>query len=283
MAITVHSQVPTAAPIAAPLPIVPTKVAQPLVLVSGEAVPVISPLPVIPTPVVMASDGSGRQCTAVSSMDRVCGRMAPALSTFGVGEGMRINATYFPMLAMMCPAVKAFAETFSVMLCLGAMGPCNDATFTLPETDDQGIPKNFTAVSVFYNTAKFSQLIPSLRSQNILIPCYSACSNVAKAITSCSALTSLGVDPNADPCAGLPQEGCLDTTGTIEEGGGVVGIFGGGVAVAAGGTGSGQLAAAPPAGQGALGGITVKGSSRGDEAGRLWIFAGFAIAAYIFL
>ncbi|KAJ3047111.1 hypothetical protein HK102_013001 [Quaeritorhiza haematococci] len=93
------------------------------------------------------------------------------------------------------------------------MGPCNNGTFTLPEVDANGIPRNFPDVAKFYNTANFSQVIPSLAAQNIQPPCYDVCKKAVDAILQCQGFRSFGLNAGADPCLGLPTTNCAATIG----------------------------------------------------------------------
>ncbi|KAJ3103208.1 hypothetical protein HDU96_009377 [Phlyctochytrium bullatum] len=218
--------IPVPAPIAVGAPNVavafpPAKVPTPI------AVSAPSPLPPVPVP-VPAQQGSStppfnpnifnvtignvvKTCQPTYATDKGCGRLAPVLSVFSPGEAGMINRTYFPALGFACPGVKQFPDQFANVLCLGAIGPCYGASFVLPETDEQGVPKDFEQVKKFYNTAKLAEVVPALTKFGIKPPCYSACSSIARAITSCETMNRLGIDASADPCAGLPTTGCVDS------------------------------------------------------------------------
>ncbi|KAI8852984.1 hypothetical protein BC829DRAFT_440294 [Chytridium lagenaria] len=245
------SPIPVSPGIASPNPISPLP-------------PVMSPAPAATPPV---SRSPGKVCQRILETDQACGALAPAWSVFTPSEGAFINRTYFPMLSFTCPGMKGLGDVFPVVLCLGALGPCSDASFILPETDSNGIPKNFSQVSTFYNTAKFREALPSLSTQNILPPCRSACVAVASAITSCTMMnTNFGVSGTADPCEGLPEVNCVNRT---MPGSPVVSV-GGQVANAMGGGAPSVLNVKP-------------GGAERMEGGKVWVFAGFAIAAYLFL
>ncbi|KAJ3295318.1 hypothetical protein HDU76_006875 [Blyttiomyces sp. JEL0837] len=150
-------------------------------------------------------------CAPFSVNDPICGFLAPAPSVLKLGEASGLNASFTPSLISLCPDLAKYAATVPVVFCLGSLGPCNNATFVLPATTN-GIP-DLTATANFYNTAKFAEVLPALAKLNVTPPCYDLCSNVAKSITTCPALSGLGINPAADPCAGLPTTNCATKIG----------------------------------------------------------------------
>ncbi|KAI8852982.1 hypothetical protein BC829DRAFT_383457 [Chytridium lagenaria] len=151
-------------------------------------------------------------CTPFLADDAYCGFMSPAQAVFTVGESSKLVSSYLPQLSTICPDVKTVSDVVPVVFCLGAVGPCNGATFKLPTTDANGLPSNFSEVGAFYNNAKFAQVLPALERLNIQPPCYDTCNRAAKSILNCPALRSI-LNPNADPCEGLPTTNCAANVG----------------------------------------------------------------------
>ena len=124
---------------------------------------------------------------------------------------------YIPILALTCPDVMKVRSIFPTLFCLGALGPCNGANFKLPPVNNEGIPTDFKAVALFYNTAKFAEILPALNKQGVTPPCYESCRKAVETVTACPSLKGLGLDATYDSCAGLPKksagEVCIEKPG----------------------------------------------------------------------
>ncbi|KAJ3201425.1 hypothetical protein HDU67_001356 [Dinochytrium kinnereticum] len=165
-----------------------------------------------------AAPAPSLSCSPFLASDTYCGFLAPAQSVFKVEEAAGLVKNYVPLLSAICPDVKQVADILPVVFCMGALGPCNGAKFSLPAVDASGTPTNLTEVGVFYNTAKFAEVVPALRSQNILPPCYETCNRAAKSIIACPSLRTI-LNSTADPCEGLPTTNCASTIGPKAGGG----------------------------------------------------------------
>ena len=101
---------------------------------------------------------SSLACNPFSPSDSMCGFLSPAKSVFTLNQAASLNSSYAPALALLCPNIKTYVSTLPVVFCLGSLGPCNQANFTLPDVDSNGIPKNISSVATFYNEARFEQV-----------------------------------------------------------------------------------------------------------------------------
>ncbi|KAJ3008080.1 UNVERIFIED_CONTAM: hypothetical protein HDU68_003233 [Siphonaria sp. JEL0065] len=144
---------------------------------------------------------TAQTCAPIPATDPYCGFLNPLPSAFTATGATSATSTlnqYLPPL-LGCPGLNVTLAP--LLYCYGAAGPCNGATWKLPDN-----PADIKADALFFNSIKFADV-----SGKPL--CLDACQALAKPIISCSILALIGVAPTSDPCAGLPSTNCVSLPG----------------------------------------------------------------------
>ncbi|KAJ3199806.1 hypothetical protein HK099_003003, partial [Clydaea vesicula] len=162
-------------------------------------------------------------CDPFVPEDTVCGVFAPGKSNFYQGQGAALVESYMSSLFLICPnmgASPALRDQFPLLFCLGAMGKCYGATYTLPDVDANGVPTNPNQIGAFYNTAKFGELAQNFKDNKVPLPCYEDCHAAMQSVIDCPAMNALGVTGNVNEtaCTGFPKRAddptCVQKFGT---------------------------------------------------------------------